>query len=296
MLLNQDQKEILLKLYQKLEFVIRTYKVKILHNSLLLSLYNLTTKRLSIILNQASLSILSFGPKQEIDFLQVNQFIKRCDDKEKLSEYVLTVQGIWTMDQLLKGTTENDLIKYIETSKFVNENVNQSLSEKEKLIISILLSIRAFSKNVTMTLKNEDQNEPWKVIAQKNLLFLQKMEIVSSSLILEKKGHEDEVSYFMRRANELSVKTNHVFNNSGGSVYFLDVDDDTNDIEKKKDRLTYLFKKIFTVIPSPEEFQKIEKFYSSFALEFTKYISTNFSFTNPDWDDLICDSIKGIYY
>jgi hypothetical protein len=97
----------------------------------------------------------------------------------------------------------------------------------------------------------------------------------------------------MRHANDLPQKTMHIYQNLGNNKYFLDVDNKNISPQKQ---LLFLYKLIFGNIERKDQIEKTYWFCCDIAYDKTKNVRETLEYINPEWDTILKEALKDLYY
>ena len=141
--------------------------------SIIIILLKMTRNNRVRILNEAS--TVPSTSKDVLEYLRKQNYIRPT---MAFSKYTLTAQGIWEIENALKYVSLEKLLEYIDSGM---ESVVKKLSDKEKVILFTLLSLRAFSQSTPLTRITDIQKEKSAEIMIKCADFLHNMGVISTT-------------------------------------------------------------------------------------------------------------------
>ncbi len=283
--------------YKQLHDNILTEEKKPLKNSSVFwTLICITDKKREKIINQSSINKKMLPSVDYFELLNLG-YIKKHDNPAKYSDYILTAKGLWTIEKEINNFTDDTLIEFIQAKDFDFKCKTEPLDDKDKMALFSLICCRCFSQEYCMYLSNDLVSNNWSEIFSKSFEFLNDRNILKKKYqnyeqLIEKKGTEHPIQYLMRRRNDLSIKSDHIFQNSGKKKYFLDILEDKVII---KDKLKLIFKLIFNSINSYKLFEDIIEFSSNIAYNKVKEVLDEFDLVTSDYDDQIKKSLELFY-
>lgn len=286
---------ILNKLYTKLKDVcVRTQQKKI-NGSIYLALFDASSKnkRMRVLIDSAVPSTTL--TLSDLDRFMESNYIQYIDEYKNL---VLTSKGIWEIEKNLNIINEDRLISFINKKLFdCFKSINQSLQDKEKVLLFVAISVRTFSKSSSVDLaKSERINSYWKDAVEKSHKFLYENKIISNDILKDlfsgKSGKTTlyPVIHCFRYSADIPKKTNGMYV-ADNSKYYLNIyQNDGIDISK----LVFLFSLIFKEHINSELIKNIyehcctmsyEKSVEVFSLE-------EHPFASSTYDDLIYKALR----
>lgn len=158
----------------------------------------------------------------------------------------ITARGVYLFETENNLYDINSIISYLDNKYFKINSAGLKLSDKEKVILFLLICIRAFSKESVLDLKKGESilNEIL-VLLNECYNFLFSQEIISSLKkddLFGKKGNEHPVSNLIRHSDALLKKTKGIYRTIYPQKYYLEISKDKIlDIHS----LGYLFWQIF---------------------------------------------------
>ena len=272
------------KFYKKLELELLKQKKK-KSESILLSFLKLKSNVRFNLLNEARIQIDSFNIKDdELEKLTQENLISNADDYEY---YEITAKGIWVYEKYLSIISEDNLIEFINQEYFKNE-VSVSLNDKEKVILLLFISARAFSEEIFIDLKkSETTNDKLKIIAEDCFNFLNKCGLIKKlnlDDLFGKQGNEHPVSNLIRHTDKLPKKTKGIYKALYNQRYCLNLFKD-NEIFVKG--LSFLFWLIFGNTMSEETKISLIQFCANINNEYSTFLydSGVEDFSSPKYDE-----------
>lgn len=291
---DQNTTMVLKSLYEKLFQNLVLSRKKIVKKSALLTLIKLSSNDTFKIVSNSSRNFdNSF--RKELDTLEKMGLISHPDDKDKLDEVVITVKGIWYVEKSQNILDINEILSYIQTTKFEFSSARQELNDTEKVILYSMLAVRVFSQHITMDLNTPELCNKWQeIIEDITIPFLQKNQLIKLKSVVEKKtGNEHPISYLMRHANNLPKKTNNLFVPTKKNQYYLDINFENRN--KSLSQITYLLKKIVPNMSSMQLTSDIYDFFCRVAHNQSLYVTNSFDFITPSWDQNYKECLDRIY-
>ncbi|SRR5579884_314450 len=292
--MNQNPEiDILQQFYKKLSDNVKRSEKKLEYNSVLLTLYKITSNKASKLLNDSGVKSYTF-PISEIKKLEDDKSIRMSDND--ISEYVLTAYGIWKIENARNLVNTTTLLDFIQNSKnFSSSARNRELSDKDKIILLSMVGIRTFSIQSPMDLSKSSIRDYWLEIFRDSHKFLIQNNFSKKNVFpFEKHGNEHPVSYAMRRANDLPKRTYHIFcfSEKSKNQYYLYLDEDKKISRLKLKKLLGL---IIRGIDKFEQIHKIQDFCLNLAYEKSKYVIEDFSFIKAEYDEIINETLRELY-
>ena len=296
--MEDDLTNILKAFYDKLHYSIIREKTKLLNESVLWTLVELSANRTEKFLSNSSYSTAHF-PREKLSELLAKELIHPFVSISNKEEFVLTAKGIWEIEKQQKDFSEDTLLSFMQ-EKHLTFNV-KPMNDKEKLVIFLLLCIRNFSDNIPMDLSTSKNRDGWQRIFKVVYEFLStngflKAKQESFDKFISTKGSEHPVQSFIRHINDLPIKSGQIFCNPPGKKYaskcWLDLELDG---QLQKNKLTFAFKLVFPKIPDFSTTKMIEDFCIEIANDYSKYVVNDYRFIDSTHDDIIRQVIKDIY-
>lgn len=294
-MIDQNTRMLLTSLYEKFVQNLRLSNKKLIRKSALLTLIKLTSNdTYKIAINSSDKFDNIF--RSEITTLERMGLICHPDDKEKLDEMVITAKGIWYIENSNKIIELDDILEYLQSTKFEFSSAKQELIDTEKIILCSMIAVRVFSQDITMNLNTQEYCDKWQeIIEDITIPFLQKNNLIKLVSVIDKKtGNEHPISYLMRHANNLPKKTNNLFSPTKRNQYYLALSIDNSD--KCASQLAYLLKRIFPSLNSQELVDDLYEYFIGAAHNHSLFVTTSFEFITPSWDRLIKECLEDIYF
>ncbi|MFW6026291.1 MAG: hypothetical protein ACOCRX_08105 [Candidatus Woesearchaeota archaeon] len=291
-----EENKILNAFYEKLKNNLIRNKITIRNKSILWTMLSVNSKKREKLLVASSYPSDSFTANKLKKLEELN-FITSYTGILNIGEYILTAKGIWEIDKKTQNLSEYNLIQFFQEKDF-DINVNREpLSDRERVAIFALLCMRKFSLECSMDLNNKTYHKGWIKIFRKAFNFLRENNYLNQKNIsfdefINNKGSEPPIEYIMRRLNSLYKKSGHLFINDGKKKYYLDIVSNEN-IDTK--RLKHAFKLVFTSLSDYGSTLIIGDFCNETANEMAKEVESNYQFINPNYDEIIEDTLKEFY-
>jgi hypothetical protein len=292
--LENNTAMVLNSLYEKLVQNLVLSRKKLIKKSVLLTLMKLSSNDTFKIVSNSSRSFeASFN--RELNSLEKMGLISHPDDKDKMDEVVISVKGIWYVENSVGVLELDDILTYIQNTKFEFSKARQELNDTEKVILYSLLAVRVFSQNIPMDLNTPELCSKWKeIIEDITIPFLQTKNLIMLKSVIDKKtGIEDPISYLMRHANDLPKKTNNLFVPTKRNQYYLALNTDNRN--KCVSQMMYLFKKMVPDMCAMDLTDDIYGFLCTVAHNQSLYVTTSFEFITSTWDQIIKECLDQIY-
>jgi hypothetical protein len=214
-------------------------KVEAIASELLFKIYEMNSNNRSKLFSDSASWLDS---NSAIDLLDEG-FIQRIG--EDYDKYTLTLKGIaYCIEKKYGKLLDEQFVKFLELSdnKFILSGETE-LTWKEKLATLSLILLSSTSSNSAIFLTNEYNKGMFNEVFEKTLACLKRFGIINES---EKLGTvsrgESPVSALMSRLQTLSSKTNYYKFVGKGSIYYVDIEDNGEVVEKK---MFFLLRKIF---------------------------------------------------
>lgn len=291
----EEQLELLKELHKKLkDTFIRDYKNNVTE-SIYFALLNLKskTKRMRI-LQKAAVPALNLN-SNHLEQLINQKYVEYIDKKRNIC---LTSFGIWYVEKILDIIDTKELIGFIN-DKWFNcfADFNRPLSDKEKVILFTLLSVRAFSKNSAVELNNENCHDGWAKALNLSFDFLHKNQIISDENLLSSMTKESKslqpIIHFFRYSEYLPKQTNGIFIARGNNSYYLNLcKPEKLDVQS----LIFLFEIIFQDNMDFVLMDKINEHCqkTSYDISVKIFKLDTHIFSTPDYDNLIKQALRKI--
>lgn len=232
------------KIYSKLHQIIIQTEGKSLSTSLLLYLMGQkSVNKRYFCLMDAAVDTAMIN-RDILDRLLHEGYVKLIDNKLKI---ILTVRGIWQVEQLNDGCNLDKLLSFIENKMFKPKETSNPLKDNEKLVLFVLLMIRSYSKDSSIYLnkKNQSYNEQLKQITHNLGDFLYSKNIINEKYKEDLSRTDTKlpaIMHFFRHTEKIRQKTDGLFIASD-SNYYLNLYD--NNADNLVSKLAILFSKVF---------------------------------------------------
>jgi hypothetical protein len=283
----------LLHFYNKLTNVMIGEKIKLIKESLFITLLKMPPNRISKLLSDAALSDKAFYDT-DLKELMKGGYIIEASDIEKKHGYVITAMGIWTIETQMKKVDLSQVIQFIQETKFSSGVGEKPLDDKEKIILTSMIAIRNFSLDAAMDLNEKNKSDYWIEIVNETAKFLKQNGYISkSNWEPSQAGNEHPINNVMRRAQDLPQKTKHIYDSAGSYRYYLDIDKTG---EESKTKLKFLFSILLTKVESKADIKTIHSYLCKSAYDHGKNVRESFEYIDPSWDSIIEDALDDFYY
>lgn len=284
----EDSTHYLEKFYNKLFNNLLLGK-KLRNKSIIISFLKIKSNTRYRLLDNSSISSLRIPEKVLVD-LQKNNLIRSTDNRYQC---VITAFGIWKIEMQKGVMNEQKMLEFLDGKFFNLFEGDKPLSDKEKVIITSMIAVRAFSdKSVVDLKKTEISMNALKEIIDSTHEKLVQLGVISlkSAELYGKRGNEHPVSHLIRHTDALPKKTKALFKAAGNQKYYLDLYG-ADELSQKD--LGYLFWLVFEGKMSPDAVDDIIQFCNNVA--YTKNIFVfnlkEHIFSNPMFDDIIHDAL-----
>lgn len=281
-------------LYERLINSLRKTKKELIQNSVLLTINKLNSNERFKVLSDAA---QRFEGVFEADLapLLEKKYIKISEIAATNKHYVITALGIYHIEYNNSILDLNKILNHIQEDVLDFPIVNRPLNEKEQVIILAMVAMRNFDLDTLLDLNSIEVSAKWEEIVFDIIIpFLNDKKIVNSSnLLAQKTGHENPVSYMIRRLNDFPKKTKNLFTVTNKNQYYLNID--FHDIEEAESQISYLLRKIFYKLSTIEEAEEIKDFLCKTSQSQSMYVLNNFKFINYEWDKII-DNVINIMF
>lgn len=265
--------------------------------SIIISIFKMTKNNRVRILNDASLV-----PPVSRDVLTYLMDHKYVRSTLEFSKYTLTAQGIWEIEKALGYVSVDKLLEYIDSGM---ESVVGKLTDKEKVIIFTLLSLRAFSQFAPLIRISDVQKEKSAEVMEACADYLHSLGAISVTREKIFKGgnisdSEEPGSKLLRRMDKLPGNTRQIYRSGPGKsyTYWLDLYDKESD-SIKMEKLSYLFWKIFGGCLDFEKQQGVVSFCDDILLRYKNYIYEDeiydkFIFFDSKYANILSDALFNV--
>ena len=173
------------------------------------------------------------------------------DGMIKLKEpnvYILTAKGAWTVETECLKYSIDDLLEKIDEKKFGTHGKNKKISDKNKVILLSLISLRAFSKETVASYRDNTALEAFWNALSESAAFLLDGKIISAKFteMYNESGSKGKFGTLFGEIDKLAGPTCGIFV-PGLSKYYLDFANEDGDLNK--DKISRIFEVIFEEIP-----------------------------------------------
>jgi len=287
--MNQNEKKYLMKFYDALyDNLERDRKLK--EKSVFISFLRTNkTPRYKLLTKSAIPS--SKVPNKIINFLLLEKLITSTNEIES---YTITAKGVWSIENEKGKLDEDSFISYINKEYFTIEK-QKKVTDNEKVVLFSMIVARTFSDKSPLYLETGSSSvDKWKEILDLScdkLISLKVIPKTTKNKLYSKAGNEHAVSNLIRHNIYLSPKIKGIYHSMGSQNYYLDIYDDS---QISKDKLSYLFWKIFNGNLNNESIDEIAKFCSRLSDNMSIYIFDLdiHIFSTPKYDIIVKDCLK----
>jgi len=294
--IGSESFEILDKFYFKLVNILRREKNFSASKPVLEVLLSYPQTKILKIINEASINIGVFKIGSSLNRLIEKNYLKMQEDKNKLDECIISAKGIWIIDKKRNQLEEEDLLDFVDRKYFSSEKSGRNLSDKNIVILLVMIGLRFFSNDVPMDLNDLEKLNKWLPIFDDTKQFCLQNKIIKKDIVFDQKGVEHPITYLLRRANDLPEMTDYIFNfgNEKNKQYYLDIINFNEDNRKKVTlKLSHLFYKIFHNCDKPEEIsQEVLMYLNNMAHDKGIFFINDFKFITYEWDDILYDALQ----
>lgn len=230
-------------------------------------------------------------PTKILNFLLSEQLIGSTDEIET---YTITAKGVWLVENERGALNEDSFISYIDKEYFTI-TVQKKVTDKEKVILFSMLVARTFSETSSLHLETGSPSvDVWKEILDASCDKLISLKIISKTAkddLYTKAGNEHVVSNLIRHNIYLSPKIKGIYHSLGKQKYYLDI---YNNSQISKDKLSYLFWKIFNGELNSESLEEVAKFCSKMSNDMSIHVFNldDHIFSTPKYDLIVKDCLK----
>lgn len=266
-------------------------KKKLKENSVLFSIINVKSNESYKLLSESGIEKVSIS-QSIFDTLEFNEMIRMAEVPEK---YVITVKGIWEIELTNGYINTNILLQMLDKKFFDLFKEEGQLTEKEKVILFAMISVRAFSSESALDLKKGETvlnclqellQESYELLSRNNVIIKLK-----ASDLFGAPGTEHPVSNLIRHTDALLKRTAGKFMTLGRQRYYLALFDQYKISETG---LASLFGLIFGSQMTPLMKQEISNFCQKNAYYLSTYL---FDFSvhqlaNPVYDEQFNEALE----
>jgi hypothetical protein len=186
-------------------------------------------------------------------------------------------------------------MKYINDKYFTFEKRSNNLSDKEKIVILLFLSLRAFSQESCIDLKQGDTVlvtiQEAAIKCFRFLTDLGKINLINEEEVFDKKGNEHPMSNLIRHTDALPRKTKGMYTTLGQQRYYLDV---SMNRELYPHKIAFLISALLDNKNLPNDNLKLAEFMESVNLDCSIFIysAAVSSFSSPTYDTPIREAVS----
>lgn len=213
---------------------------------------------------------------------------------KEFSKYVMTGNGVWVIENLLNKIDLQILVNEIDDDKY-NVKWGGKLSDKEKVVILSLISLRAFYEKTPLNRKNKGNS-----VSNIHEVMIKSHDFLNKNLSnfyvdLSKERRENKVDTIFARLTDLPEKTHGVYKMGANSRSWLDIYSEKDNLINKEN-LGYLLWKIFGGDLNLEKQDVINNFCSEILLDHKNYVYNpeeidHFVFSDIEHQNAINDSL-----
>jgi len=283
-----DEEKYLKKFYILLSDNLRREK-NLKENSVLLSLLKTQSASRYRLLRKSTLSSVLI-PTKVLTSLLAKDLIQCI---ESIDAYAITAKGVWYYEQKIDLINQETLLSYINDKYFVPK-MKSDLRDKEKIILFMMISTRAFSEKSSVDLKKSDIiKDKWTEMLARSydLLYdLSLLEKVKKEEFLDKTGNIHIVSSIFRHNNQMVQKTRGIYSYNRKQEYYLDLHKDSN---FSQDKLSYLFWKLFKGDISSDSVRRVIEYCNEISRKESIFLfdMPEHKFSMPEYDVVIKDGL-----
>lgn len=258
-------------------------------NSVLLSLLKTQSASRYRLLRKSTLSSVVI-PSKVLTTLLAKGLIQCI---KGIEAYAITAKGVWHYEQKIDLINQETLLSYINDKYFIPK-IKGDLNDKEKVILFMMISTRAFSESSSVNLKKSNTTkDKWKEMLARSydLLYdLPLLEKLKKEEFLGKKGNVHIVSSIFRHNNQMVQKTRGIYSYNRKQEYYLDLYKDSN---FSQDRLSYLFWKTFKGEISSESVSRVVEYCNEISRKESIFLfdMPEHIFSMPEYDIVIKDGL-----
>lgn len=291
---NKNSRKYLEALYDSLIISIQEIGKKIIEGSALFTIMKMYSNDVYNVMLKSSIEI-SDSVMSDLEPLKQNGYIKLSELSSSRDNYIITAKGIYFVESNRYDFDIHKILNYIQQDKMDFKIAKKPLTDKEKVIMTSLIALRAFDKKTPMDLNEENKTQKWEEIIKNEILpFIDKRKIIEAKNVFSQNvGHENPISYLMRRANDLPKKTSNIFTSLNNNQYYLEIE--ISDKYTSEKQIAYLLSKIFQNIEDINDANDIKNYLCNVAQTQGIYVYDNIQFINFDWDKVIINAIDKLY-
>lgn len=278
--MQSDDLRILRIFYNRLRSVLEIDRPQNPHRSLLLPFFDMKSNARYRILSKAALETTSVSGTV-IQELEEDGCVLPA---EELDYFQITAKGIWTVETNEGILSIEELLKFLNLKYFTFGNTSMKLKDKEKIIILLFLSLRAFSAEACIDLiQNDTVLLSLQEVANRCFKKLSDLECITNleeEDIFGKRGNEHPISNLIRHTDELPRKTKGMYSSLGMQKYFLDISDE-NGINSHK--ASYLISLLYDRKGNVTSLEELADFMECINRDYSLYVfsQSSSSFSSP---------------
>ena len=287
-MIKEEYFKFLQKFYRKLQENLK-FKNKLKNGSVFSTFMDIKSNPRYSFLKEASLEANKI-PKLVLEYLLSKEYIRAID---KLDFYTITAKGVWEVETKEFNFNHNTLINILDEKLFSLFKQSGSITDKEKVILLSMITIRAFSEKTFLDLKIGDTilsemegliKDSYNILKTQGFISTLKKEMIFGA-----KGNEHPVSNLIRHTDGLHKKTKGIYTAIGNQKYYLNL---FKNNQISKNDLSYIIWLIFgnKVTWSAEEAINDFCIKNAYGKGIYLYNSNNLIFINPQYDNIIKDA------
>jgi len=291
--LDDTDKEYLKRFYNLLRDNLRREK-SLKGSSILTPFFETRSASRYKILSNSTISSATISTEALLSLLSKN-YIQKIGS---IDTYAITAKGVWHYELFLGTMNEDNFFSYINDKYFTRntpmDNVKNDLDDREKVILFAMISARTFSEKSYADLKTKEiVKDKWQELLDKSYDLLAALGFVTKLVKLDfftKTGNEHIASSIFRHNNHMVQKTSGIYAYTGKYEYFLNIHQTSS---FSKDKLSYLFWKVFKGDVSSEAIDKIVEFCNKVSSMDSIYLfdMKQHIFSLPTYDSVIKDCL-----
>jgi hypothetical protein len=209
--------------------------------------------------------------------------------------FTLTASGLFHVEEELGLISYEKLLDTIQTKYFDVFESEDTLTDKEKIVLFTLICSRSYSINTCMKLESFGrENELWIEIFRECAKFLKDKHVISSipnGITQDADNYSVPLMYLMSHINELQKKTNNIYNFTKSRCYYLELEKDGKIVQES---LSRLFRKIFNNVLTLSDiecvYEFMEKISSNELMRMSEHMGRNYS--KPEIDIILENSLQ----
>lgn len=251
-----------------------------------------SAKRADILRNSKINASYEEFSQQDINSLVKANYLMAADCRDC---FTLTATGLFHIEEELGLSDFGSLLGEIQAKYFdVFENEN-TLNDKEKIVLFSLICSRSYSLKACMKLESFGrENELWMSIFRKCSIFLKGLHVISSipdRITKDVDNYDVSLMYLMSHINDLQKKTGNAYNFTKSRCYYLGLD---NDGKISEETLSRLFGKIFNKVLTLSEIEDVYEFMNNISSNELMRMSEHRGrdYYRPEIDIILENSLK----